>query len=98
MTCEEKNGWENKCSNGELDLTNFAIGEVKDVPLYSVFHISTISPDFSGNHGNHKNWVPSMLTHWFLINLNKNQEKKYIFGSVGLIDAKDIDVAQPIWS
>ena len=30
--------------------------------IYSVFHNSiTPSPDFSGNHGNHKNWVPSML-------------------------------------
>ena len=28
-----KNGWQNKSSNEELDLTNYAIGEVKDVPL-----------------------------------------------------------------
>jgi hypothetical protein len=28
-----KNGSENKRSNEELDMTNFAIGEVKDVPL-----------------------------------------------------------------
>ena len=30
---------------------------------YSVSHNSIAPPDFSGNHGNHKNWVPALLHH-----------------------------------
>jgi hypothetical protein len=43
---------------------------------YGVFHNSIAPPEFSGNHGNHKNWVPSMLPHWFVINLDRNEAKK----------------------
>ena len=48
----------------DLDcLLSCSLDNLHMVFIYSVFHNFVAPPEFSGNHGYHKNQVPSMLPH-----------------------------------
>ena len=57
---------------------------------YSVSHNSIHPPDFSGNHGNHQNFVPSLVPHnLWLIWIGMKQKNAFLplFWAYGIFDS-----------
>ena len=58
------------------------------------FIILHLPPDFSRNHGNHKNWVPSMkICYWFKLEWSKKEKIDFFFQ---IADSKKLNFSSTV--